>query len=521
MTHDLTRRLVLAGLTGGLAQAALAAAPPQSLRPAMRGDADTPPEPPAAEPGDPAFARPRARPDDLGKPRVAELRDLIARAGLGGDLSICLRDVGTGAVVESWQADHMLPPASVTKAVTSLYALDALGAGYRFETYLVGTGPVVDGVLRGDLVLVGGGDPELDTDALDAMAQALARRGVTSVTGRLRPWGQAVPRIDRLNPEQPVEVAYNPTISGLALNFNRVFFEWRSKGNGSYSLSMDARSAQHVPPVRVTRIAASSREGPTYTYEDGGTFDSWTVARPRLGEGGSRWLPARKPDRYAAEVMTYFLKARGVAVAVGDPLGADPRGEVLVTHESQALDGILKGLLKYSTNLTAELCGMAATRARHGELVTLAGSAQHMTRWARTRLGMYMASCADHSGLSEISRMNAEGLSRGLCRSARDGLRPLLKPVAIRDEKGRPVENHPIIVEAKTGTLFFASSLAGYLRREGGRRDLAFAIFSVNDAKRAGINTRQEQSPPGAPDWNRRAKRLQQDLLKRWGALHA
>ncbi len=46
-------------------------------------------------------------------------------------------------------------------------ALDRLGAGYRFETRLATVGPVVGGVLKGDLILQGGGDPELDSVGLD------------------------------------------------------------------------------------------------------------------------------------------------------------------------------------------------------------------------------------------------------------------------------------------------------------------------------------------------------------------
>jgi D-alanyl-D-alanine carboxypeptidase/D-alanyl-D-alanine-endopeptidase (penicillin-binding protein 4) len=51
-----------------------------------------------------------------------------------------------------------LPPASVAKALTSLYALDTLGADHRFQTRVMATGSVIGGVLKGDLILVGGGD---------------------------------------------------------------------------------------------------------------------------------------------------------------------------------------------------------------------------------------------------------------------------------------------------------------------------------------------------------------------------
>ena len=74
-------------------------------------------------------------------------------------------------------------------------------------------------------------------------------------------------------------------------------------------------------------------------------------------------------------------------------------------------------------------------------------------------------------------------------------------------------------VVAKTGTLYFASALAGYMT--GGAR-LAFAIFAA-DPERAGraSGPRSARSPPGANAWAARARAQQQALLRRWAALYA
>ena len=98
-------------------------------------------------------------------------------------VAVAVADAATGEILESSNPALVLPPASVTKAVTAVYALETLGGAHRFTTRIVATGPVVDGKVQGDLVLEGGGDPGLDTDALGDMARQLKAAGVSGVTG--------------------------------------------------------------------------------------------------------------------------------------------------------------------------------------------------------------------------------------------------------------------------------------------------------------------------------------------------
>ena len=95
----------------------------------------------------------------------------------------------------------------------------------------------------------------------------------------------------------------------------------------------------------------------------------------------------------------------------------------------------------------------------------------------------------------------------------------MLKPVALRDSKGRPNKSHAIKVDAKTGTLNFVSGLAGYMTAADGT-PLAFAIFTSDQASRGQIKREDRERPPGARTWNRRAKNLQQDLIERWGLVY-
>jgi D-alanyl-D-alanine carboxypeptidase/D-alanyl-D-alanine-endopeptidase (penicillin-binding protein 4) len=94
---------------------------------------------------------------------------------------------GNGAVLLSSDPDVRFNPASVIKVATSFLALERLGRDHRYETRLMCLGrcTAVDGVLQGDLLLVGGADPDFQTENAWLMAEALNDLGVRGVSGNL------------------------------------------------------------------------------------------------------------------------------------------------------------------------------------------------------------------------------------------------------------------------------------------------------------------------------------------------
>ncbi|QUJ76652.1 D-alanyl-D-alanine carboxypeptidase/D-alanyl-D-alanine-endopeptidase [Sulfitobacter albidus] len=465
-----------------------------------------------------ASLRPVLRGEDFFKRAVRSVDEILREAKLSGDVSFAVADAATGLRLEQRTAGVAQPPASVAKALTALYALDALGPTHRFETRLMTTGGIVDGVVQGDLILAGGGDPTLDTDRLAGMAAQLKALGVTGVKGAFKVFDKALPRLDRIDPEQPDQVGYNPGVSGLALNYNRVHFEWKRGGNG-YAVTMDGRSERLRPAVRFAAMRVVDRQSPIYTYADGEGRDNWTVARPALGNGGARWLPVRKPGLYAAEVFAVLAGAEGIALGVPGFVDTLPEADAIVTDRSRDLRTIAREMLKWSTNLTAEMLGLAATRARGVEVDTLKASAAQMNAWAQTALGMEAPALVDHSGLGDDSLLSTADMVTALVQVRDTGLRDILKPIAMRDENRRVIQDHPIRVDAKTGTLNFVSTLAGYLTGPDGT-EMAFAIFTADPAIRATITRAEREGPAGGRTWNRRSKRLQQALIERWGVLY-
>ena len=466
--------------------------------------------------------RPALRPKGFEKRAAPGVAALIREAGVSGAVSFALADVESGDILEGHQPEMSLPPASVAKAVTALYALETLGGTHRFVTRLMAHGPVENGRLKGDLVLVGGGDPTLDTDALAGLAQALKASGIHEVTGRFLVNGAALPQVRSIDPMQPDHAGYSPAVSGLSLNFNRVHFEWKP-GDGGYSVTMDARSGGYRPDVSIARMAIAERNLPVYTYESKGSQDHWTVARGALGKGGARWLPVRQPELYAGDVMRTLARAHGIVLKAAEISNETPQeaARVVGFHMSAPLTEILRGMLKYSTNLTAEMVGMAASRARGAEIATLADSGAAMSDWAKDALGMSHLALVDHSGLGGASRMRADELVQALVLAGKQGaLRPILKEIKPRDAKGRVKPASPVSVQAKTGTLNFVSGLAGYVTLHNGRQ-LAFSVLSADLDARAAVPAHDRERPKGARRWVRRARNLQQRLIERWDLLYS
>ena len=496
MLGGISRRIFLGGAVSAFAGVAVGEAPLKSVRPAPK-------------PGTPAA---------LSAPAV---EDLLAQARLGGQIGFVVVDSRTGHLLEARNPDLALPPASVTKIVTALYALEALGDDFRYSTQFVATGPMVDGVIQGDLVLTGSGDPMLDTDALSAMVARLKDKGVTGVTGAFRVFAGALPYIRSIDPRQPDHVGYNPAISGTNLNFNRVHFQWQ-RADAGWQVSMDARSDTLRPAVTMARMAVVNRDMPTYTYSAAHGVDEWTVAAAALGNGGSRWLPVRRPDLYAGEVTQVIARAHGIRLPA--PEVADREidgGRVLVSHESASLATIVELMLLHSTNLAAEVIGLTATAARGGDATSLEASARAMTGWMAAQSGATSAHFVDHSGLSDLSQVSAQDMVNLLTKvGAGRNLIARLKEITPLDARGGEVKGSGYRIHAKTGSLNFVSSLAGFVTGPGDA-SLAFAVFSGDTERRAAIAPDDMERPDGARTWAGRARWLQHQLIHRWSTLYS
>lgn len=437
---------------------------------------------------------------------------LLADAGVSGDVGWLAVDLDTGEEIASNLADRVFAPASVAKLPTAAFALDRLGPDFRFQTTVAATGPVSAGVLEGDLILIGGGDPELDTDALLPLVTQTKEAGFSRISGRFLVDRGRITRTDAIDPEQPVDAAYNPGVSALNLNFNRARIKWSRQG-----VRVTARALRldpEVPTIRVSR--APGPNAPLFIHANEGQREFWQMSQEAMRRPGERWLPVKQPAPYAGEVF------RGLAATYGMTLGPPEAGsertaEVIARKESRALGRIIRDMLKYSTNLTAEAVGLAASEGD-----SLAASANAMNAWAAEALGLGRSDpgfrLVNHSGLTTKSRVSPRRITDLLrVLAARPGqvharlpgpLAGYLKPHNVAADSV-PINYDELDVVAKTGTMDYIRGLAGYVATPGGKR-FAFAIFCNDLARRAGGVRRVNRG------WLGRARGLERRLIRNW-----
>ena len=237
MMRMISKRFFLTAGFSALATMACARAPERSLRPQGR---------PAHGSAGAATAPSTAGPT---QPKVASAQALIARAELGGKVGFAVADAKTGLVLESGNGRTGLPPASVTKAVTALYALATLGAGHRFYTELRLSGTISNGVLQGDLILKGGGDPTLDTDRMAELAARSKRQGCARSKASLLLMARRCPVSTRSTATNPSMWAITPRFRGSRSTLT-VFIL-----SGSVQAGSGAPRWMHVPIVTAPMCA--------------------------------------------------------------------------------------------------------------------------------------------------------------------------------------------------------------------------------------------------------------------------
>lgn len=450
--------------------------------------------------------------------------DSIARLGFAqSDVGFILFDVQSKRVLAEQNADLPFLPASVAKLATAYAALEILGPDFRFTTSLYRSGS--------DLYLKGSGDPVLASTDLQALAVQL-KAAPAAPAGATAPRfffdDSAMVSLPEISARQPLAAPYNTGLSALDVDFNRIEVDWSPDADGRRGFRSLCLADGMILPSDWVRFAPASLDVPAempFLYAGAQGLDAWRYS-PHLPPKGFMFLPVKETSRHTALMFRELAKGEGLLLAAPEPGTVPPGALQLARIESQPLGDIVEGLLRYSSNPSAELVGLATSRRLTGQSLPLAPSAAAITAWLKLqlpRVDWERFHLENHSGLSPESRVTPRQMSRLLLLVAQEPA--LVRALPALSEEGRALaagdSPNPRGLVGKSGTMDYARGLAGFfLARDG--RSLGFVIFIFDRAQRAVLDATMDprvlEPSPAALAWVRRALKLDQALLAGWMA---
>jgi serine-type D-Ala-D-Ala carboxypeptidase/endopeptidase (penicillin-binding protein 4) len=444
----------------------------------------------------------------------SELTQLIKRPGWTGDAwSVMVVSLDRGDTLFAHGAHDRLAPASNVKLFTVAAALHYLGPDYRYNTFLMATGPINDGVLEGDLVVYGTGDPTFSArfgSALtvwQAFADTLQSLGVREIRGDIVGDGSYFEGAGAGEGWQPsyMNAAYAANAGALSYAENVATLQVRPGEQAGWRPEIGlVPGGQGVAIVNQASTVAGGRSS---IHAARMAYDGPIVVRGQIARGSApliRTVPVSDPARFAAAVFREMIERRDIVVTGGvrsalteeeSPVtgrsvfapALDSRNavRVLAVHTSQPIMQILEIINKRSHNLMAEQVLRTVGRVAVGTGSVEGGrrALDHMMREAGHsapgEIDIY-----DGSGLSILNRSSAHGLVSLLAVMAEspmyekywETLPEVGAPGGLRRMGGTEAVGN---LRAKTGTINRVSALSGYVSAANGER-LAFAIISNN-----------------------------------------
>ena len=453
---------------------------------------------------------------DLASLRTEVLRLIDGPGWTNSEWGVLAVSLERGDTLLALDPDQPLAPASNQKLFTSAAALHHLGPEYRFSTFLLTDGETHGGVLEGDLILYGTGDPAISDQLLDSntavwedFARTLREAGVHTVSGDVI--GDASlfkgPSRSPSWSSRYLDDWYAAPVSALTFAENVVTLFIRGGAPGAPARIRLMPEGAELPLINTSRTVPGDARRSLFMVRD--DPDSAVEIQGQIGTGAgelSRVLTVSDPSNYAASVFRSVLEAEGIDVTgstsqirAGDispvtrndivaPAFRDAdtqRLRTLAVHHSPPLRELIQILNKKSHNLYGEILLFTLGRITDGD-ASFRGGSEALTNYLTGVVGIPEEEIRieDGSGLSSLNRATPSAFVRLLSHVATsDYAEPFWAslPEAGNRRELRRMYQTPAAgnLKAKTGTINRVSALSGIVRTADGE-PIVFSILSNN-----------------------------------------
>lgn len=429
------------------------------------------------------------------------------------DISIFVQGRGESDPRLAHNADTKRNPASVMKLFTTYAALEELGPGHTWETRIFADGPVHDGVLQGDLWLVGEGDPLLTAEQFWRLLGSLHRRGIESITGDLVLDHSRFANVD-IDPgafDNRPHRAYNQPPHALLVNFNAIKFEFETLEDDS---AVRVSTHPPLPNLPIENRLRPNRQSWCGAYrwhidyevaETSGGPQNTAVLDGNYGTdcGVGRLLRTAMPvEQYVHGVFSSLWRHWG-----GDFRGGwrsdewdDRDAEPLVSHESKPLADVVRGINKFSNNvMTRQLALSLAAEGMSDNVSEVSGRAAVREVLRDRGLDTTGIVLDEVAGLSRDNRVTARHVADLLELAGNSKYTPEFMaslPIAGMDGTLRErLSDRPEAgnVRMKTGMINDVSAIAGYVRNAANEDLIVVILINSPGVQRAGGRAAQDE----------------------------
>lgn len=424
-----------------------------------------------------------------------EFFSALDRAKVPADaVVVMVQEVGTQRSRLAWRTDTAVNPASLTKLLTTYAALELLGPAWTWSTPVWLDGPVRDGVLEGNLVIKGSGDPKLVPERLWLMLRRVQQLGVREIRGDI-----VLDRSAFVLPEQnPGDFdgealrPYNVRADALLLAYRSVLIGFTpDAARGVAWVSVD-------PPLAGVAVEPSVPLSATPCTDWRGELKADFADPARLRMAGSfpaacgerTWpIAYAEPRRYDERMLAGLWREMGGKFAGAVREGVAPATPPTFTSVSPTLSEVIREINKFSNNVMAQQLFLTLGWWRTGK-GTPEASREVLRNWLAERIGRQAEGAVidNGSGLSRETRLSAQQLGRVLQAAWASGVMPeLVASLPVSGTDGTLVRSKAPAGRAhlKTGSLRDVAGVAGYVLGSSGRRYVLVAIVNHPNANAA------------------------------------